>query len=511
MNNSNKISLLQSKSSIYFVYTFLFFLLSLIGIFHHELWLDESHHWLLARDSTSISDLITNTKYEGHPILWNILLYSISRFSVNPFWMQLLHIIISTTIVFVFLKKAPFSLLFKTLFIFGYFIFYEYNLISRNYGIGILFLFLACNLYKNRNEKFVLFSLFLMIANNTHAIFIVLSSCMILTTLLDSVQKNKFRLNSKIIVGLSIFFLGTLLALIQIMPPNDTSFFQRAENLTFLQKISKSSISFFKGVFAIPDFRTIHFWNSHLIVNLHKPFAAFLGILTFLIPIFIFYKNKITLLYVYLSILGTILFFFVTQLSAPRYFGMNFLIIITALWIEHHQPFTKNILNPFISLLFLQKIRTGIIYGILGVQLFSGITAYSMDLILPFSGAKQTISYLKDLSLENKIIVTKWCGGTSLSSYLERPIFFTNSNKYQSYCLWNRQDLAISNSEKEIVTSLSNILKNENQSIIFIALDTLPIKNFKNINNSLEYKFLKSFPKNVVTKESYYIYEVSKT
>ena len=57
----------------------LFFLLSLFGVINHEIWLDESHHWLLARDSTSLSDLIKNTRYEGHPIPWNILLYFLSR------------------------------------------------------------------------------------------------------------------------------------------------------------------------------------------------------------------------------------------------------------------------------------------------------------------------------------------------------------------------------------------------------------------------------------------------
>lgn len=35
------------------ILTLVYFVISLIGIQHHELWLDESHHWLLARDSGS--------------------------------------------------------------------------------------------------------------------------------------------------------------------------------------------------------------------------------------------------------------------------------------------------------------------------------------------------------------------------------------------------------------------------------------------------------------------------
>src|SRR5690606_23248229 len=107
----------MTKTKYLFFLAILYFGLSLIGILRHELWLDESHHWLISRDSGSFSELIANTRYEGHPILWNFLLFLISRLTLNPVWMQLLHIVISTAAVGLFLGKAPFSLVFKTLFI----------------------------------------------------------------------------------------------------------------------------------------------------------------------------------------------------------------------------------------------------------------------------------------------------------------------------------------------------------------------------------------------------------
>lgn len=491
-------------------YTLLFFGLSLIGIFYHELWLDESHHWLLARDSDSIVNLYSNMKYEGHPILWNIILYSISRFSHNPFWMQLFHILISTFMVYTFLKKNPFRLLFKILFIFGYFIVYEYTLISRNYSLGILFLFLACSLYQKRKEKFISYALFLGIANNTHAIFIVITCSLICIEILDHFQKQKSLSNLKMNIGLSIFLLTTVIALIQIIPPINTTFFERSEHFTVTQKITRSAITFFKGVFVVPDFRTIHFWNTNLIINLNKPLAALSGLVSFLIPFIIFFKNKFIMLYVYLSILGAILFFFITQLSAPRYFGIYFIILIVGLWIEHYDNDLKNKLSTsFLSQRFM-KMKNKIIYTILITQMFSGVVAYGMDLYFPFSGAKQTITYIKERGLDNKTIVTKWCGGTPLSSYLQKPIFFTNSNSYQSFCHWNSNEYSISNSEIDLVNSLDHLIKNNDQSIIFISIHPLKIEEIKSINNSLKYRFHKSYQNNIVSKESYYIYEVSK-
>ena len=73
----------------------IFFILSLIGILHHEIWLDEAQHFLIARDSKNLQELIGACRIEGHPVLWDILLFVITRFSSNPFWMQFVHILIS--------------------------------------------------------------------------------------------------------------------------------------------------------------------------------------------------------------------------------------------------------------------------------------------------------------------------------------------------------------------------------------------------------------------------------
>ena len=91
------------------ILTLVYFVISLIGIQHHELWVDESHHWLLARDSGAFLELIKNTRYEGHPILWNILLYQITRFTLNPFWMQFLHILVLVIFEFIYTRLSSYK------------------------------------------------------------------------------------------------------------------------------------------------------------------------------------------------------------------------------------------------------------------------------------------------------------------------------------------------------------------------------------------------------------------
>ncbi|MDP1801585.1 MAG: hypothetical protein Q8L81_09545, partial [Bacteroidota bacterium] len=111
------------------------FFLGLIGILNHEIWSDEAHHFLLARDSSTLFELYKNAAYDGHPLLWDTLLFFITRFSSSVIYMQLLNIIIMLGTVFLFLKHAPFKKIISVLIVFGYFFIYEYHIISRNYAI----------------------------------------------------------------------------------------------------------------------------------------------------------------------------------------------------------------------------------------------------------------------------------------------------------------------------------------------------------------------------------------
>src|SRR5262245_42119218 len=54
----------------------------------HEMFRDELQAWLIARDSHSLPDLFHNMRYEGHPAVWQMLLYFPAHLSWNPLSMQ---------------------------------------------------------------------------------------------------------------------------------------------------------------------------------------------------------------------------------------------------------------------------------------------------------------------------------------------------------------------------------------------------------------------------------------
>src|SRR2546425_11878364 len=127
--------------------TAVFFVIALIGILNHEMWRDELHCWLIARDSHSFAQLYQNRSYDGHPVLWYALLYILTWFTANPVAMQVLLLVLATASVYLFNRFSSFTAPQRVLFSFGYYSIYEYSMIARSYCLGFFLVILFCSLY----------------------------------------------------------------------------------------------------------------------------------------------------------------------------------------------------------------------------------------------------------------------------------------------------------------------------------------------------------------------------
>jgi len=115
------------------------------------------------------------TQYDGHPIVWHLLLYVGKSIADTPVVLPVTSIIIAFAAVTVFLFCSPFPFWIRGLFIFSALPFYEYSVMARNYGISMLLLFVGAVLYRNR-AKYPLalaFSLALLANTNVHSAILV--------------------------------------------------------------------------------------------------------------------------------------------------------------------------------------------------------------------------------------------------------------------------------------------------------------------------------------------------
>lgn len=117
-----------------------FAVVSAIGIRAHTLWFDEMQAWNIARASHSLGDLATNLRYEGHPVLWYLPLYALTRLTGNPHAMQLLQWCIAAGTAWLVLFRAPLRFGLRCALLAGYFFAFEYGVLSRSYGLGVLLL-----------------------------------------------------------------------------------------------------------------------------------------------------------------------------------------------------------------------------------------------------------------------------------------------------------------------------------------------------------------------------------
>ncbi len=162
-----------------------FLALAAFAMSSHELWRDEAESWLIARDSSSLPELFRHVRYEGHPGLWFAFLFVLSRVTTSPVAMQLLHLGIATAVVWTFARYAPFSPLQRVLFAFGYFPLYEYGVVSRDYGLGVLFLFGACAVISAKPRRFSALVLLLALVPQANIFAAILGFALGLVVLLD--------------------------------------------------------------------------------------------------------------------------------------------------------------------------------------------------------------------------------------------------------------------------------------------------------------------------------------
>ena len=109
----------------------------------HAMWFDEIQAWNIARASHSLGGLWSNLRYEGHPVLWYLPLYALTRVTGDPRAMQVLQWTIACGVYALVLLRAPFAFWMRVVVVAGYFLAFEYGVISRSYGLGVLLALLA--------------------------------------------------------------------------------------------------------------------------------------------------------------------------------------------------------------------------------------------------------------------------------------------------------------------------------------------------------------------------------
>jgi hypothetical protein len=180
----------------------------------HEMWRDEMQMWLHARDAGSLAELWRNTRHDGHPLLWHLLLFPLPRLFASPAAAQALHWAIATAAAALVLRRAPFPLAVRAAIVLSYFPLYEYAAVTRNYGPTMLGVWIACaGLAAARTPWLAVAGV--LVAANSSPMGLVLAPALAAALVLTP------RWRPRVAAPLAALVAGVALAAVQCLPPAD--------------------------------------------------------------------------------------------------------------------------------------------------------------------------------------------------------------------------------------------------------------------------------------------------
>jgi hypothetical protein len=200
---------------------------ALFAIGHHEMWRDELHCWLVARDSATPWDVVRNRAYDGQPPLWYLVLWVLQKTLpwAGPLAMQGVHVAIAAAVVWVFARHAPFGRAARAAFPFGYFLAYEYVALSRCYGLALILALLLCVNHPRRFERPWTIALLLVGLALTTTVATVVAAAYIAALAIDAVAGTLHGapLARRAAIPIAAGLAGCLAAALCAWPPADST------------------------------------------------------------------------------------------------------------------------------------------------------------------------------------------------------------------------------------------------------------------------------------------------
>lgn len=391
-----------------------------IGTARHEMWRDELQAWALAADSRSPAELLHNMRYEGHPALWHLLLWIVSRGTRNPEAMQVLHLAIAAASVFLFARQAPFSRWARALFAFGYFPLYEYGVISRNYALGLLLVFAFCALYPARFRRLLPLGLTLALLANASPYAWILSVALAATLAWEGARPRDAALAAL------VFLAGAAAAAAQMIPPADAGYatgwwlqWTPARALRTLGTVAHAWLP-------LPDIGAPMVWNSSLFRSLGHGLTALLALGLIALAVLRLRRSR-PAVFLYLS--GTVAllgFTYLKYFGSLRHHGHHFVLLIACLWLARAGEEDRR-RDPWIA-------------GVLAVHLAGAAALGSLDFVRPFSAAMAAAEFIRREGLAGMPIIGQQDYRSSpVGAYLQKTMYYPNRGETGTFILWDRR------------------------------------------------------------------------
>lgn len=443
--------------------TLAYALLIAAALTQHEMWRDEIEAWLYTRDSGSVADLFRNLQNEGHPPLWYLLLLPVTRLSSSPEAMQVLHLLLAVATVYLVARYAPFTRLQVLLFPLGFYIGWQYAVVSRNYALSVLLLVGFCALYPKRYEYFPLVGLLLFLAAHTHLLALILVMAIGVGLAMDAWgQGGETLRRPAVLVGFGLIVLGVVTSVLQVIPdhhyagPGDAA----ARFLRDHAWAASAAVVACLGalLYVLARWRerignllawvlagagvVLYTESSILGAILGAPgikAVAFLGLVAY-VWLICELRDRLPVLLCYgLGITGLVVFFTALYSGGPHHYGMLFVALVMGYWLERA---SRPPGGASASARRFQRLDVMFTLVLLTQSAF-GLRALYEDFTRPYSHGRSVARYIeakgwRDLPLAGCLDFS----AQTVAGYLgNKRLYYPQGARWGTFIVWDGQRL----------------------------------------------------------------------
>jgi hypothetical protein len=464
------------------IFTALYLFVVLAAMLRHEPWRDELQAWTLARDNATLGSLMQSRRYDGHPPLWHLLLWGLSRLFTDPFAMQLLHLGICSATALLVSRFAPLRRAEKLALMAGFFMAYEYAVISRAYSIGVLALVAFAVLHtrapaKNRFWQWLLLGV--VVSVSAHGF--VLGGCLAIWLLLHPSQ---WPLNRTTLFGVIQFALAAGASLLLTLPPADSGYAVGWTLYFSPAHLCRALATIWQAYVPIPLLIT-EFHDTNILSGADLRWVALYSVLLVAGTTVWLKKTRVRAFYL-LATGSLVAFSYLKFIGYNRHSGHLYLLWLLCLWLDHPTGGCHGW-------------RRALLRGVLCIHVAAAGWAFAIDWREPFSTSRRAADLVRSSGLGHLPIVGLPDHLTApLAAWLNKPIYFADSRRWGTFVIWDNHR------EEGTPRDLLQQIGRVGDDVVFVANRPFHLKNVRGV----DFTEVGQLPGGIVPSERYYVYRV---
>jgi hypothetical protein len=413
----------------------------------HEPWKDETQAWRLAIDSHGVADLVHNARYEGHPLLWHLMLQVLGHLSRSWWAVVVLHVVIACAAAWLVLRYAPFTRLQKVLLVFGYWSAYEYAVVARPYGLGMLLGFAACIAWLAPRRRVVLTVVCLLLLANTTAMGTLLALALVAAFAFDWAWPDDVarRPGTRTLLMVGVVAAVATLAVIyvaaaQIRPPADAAYQGSAPPALSLWDIGSIPTVEMRALFPLVLANDGVQWNRWLIKPDSRYSLALVLLLTLVflaIGLVIASRRRVSLLFYVVGTAGYLVFFGFLFDGTAHHHGYLFIVWVITAWLAwgaapSERPRVLRRLTDGV-----ERMRGNLFVISLVAPVLATVEMAAADVLTPFSDVPHVADVIRSAGLvDAPTIAIVRSHAQAVSAFTDRPVLFPLEGVTRTFVVW---------------------------------------------------------------------------